>query len=118
MAAEGGSRGTGVQVGFGGQFGADTGDVLDREAGQRAVALGHQSQEAISLGAGASVGAPVAGLVACRLDCGALAAAWCNWTFVEDPVAEAGQGGGWGEGQAEQPEDGGAGGWQGGGLVR
>jgi hypothetical protein len=108
--AQGGPGGAGVQVELGGQVGADPGDAVERELGERPVPFGHQIREPGSLGR-----LP-------RVRRGRRPAAGATGALGQDPGAEPGQGGGGGQGQAEQPqqqaaEDGQRGGRVGGGVL-
>ena len=54
--AQGGAGGAGVQVGAGGQGGADRGDAIKGDGGERAVPFGDQGKEAGRLGLAADLG--------------------------------------------------------------
>jgi hypothetical protein len=82
-----------LRLAWGRQVGADPGDAVQRDRGERPMPFGHQSQEPGRLGR-----LP-------RVRRGGRPGPGGDRAFGQDPGAEAGQGGGGGQGQAEQPED-------------
>ena len=89
LAARSGAGGAGIQVELGGQVGADPGDAVERELGERPVPFGDQVQEPGRLGR-----LP-------RMRRGRRPAAGGGRALGQDPGAEPGQGGSGGQGQAD-----------------
>ena len=105
--AEGGAGGAGVQVGCWGQGGADRGDAIKGDGGERPVPFGDQRKEPGGLGR-LPRDRPLAlawpGRSRRRGGAGG-AAAGGDRALLEHPGAEPGQGGDRGQGQAQQPQD-------------
>ena len=104
--AQGGAGGAGVQVGRGGQGGADRGDAIQRDGGERPVPFGDQGKEPGGLGR-LPRDRPRPGPAGPRRRRGGAggAAAGGDRAFLEDPGAEPGQGRDRRQGQAQQPQD-------------
>jgi len=126
VGAQDAAGGAGMKVDFGGDLAGDPGRAVEREPGQ-VVALAGQGDEEVLL-AWLAVSAPP-GLPGCgrlvggegverggwrRGGCGA---AGGDGAFLDDPAAEPGQRAGRGEGQAQQPQQRGAGDGERGGVV-
>jgi hypothetical protein len=90
---------------LGSQGRGDLGGGVERDGGERPIPFGHQIQEAGGIGRLPGDRPPPPARPGRRRRRGrAGAATGGDRAFLQDPGAEPGQGGGWGQGQAQQPQ--------------